>query len=198
MRRAAWLAAAALAAQTPAPSPDADKDLLVAMLSLRRVYVDKLTGGEDAARMRDLLISSLRNSRLFIITEDAERADAFLRGAAGDEAFTDTFQSAEGTTARGSLGVNSSEGASRTSRASRSGVYLSGAGGDNESFRSSERKHEAIAAVRLVSREGDVLWSTTQESLGAKFKSAAADVADKVAKQLALDIERARRFKPAQ
>jgi hypothetical protein len=36
-----------------------------------------------------------------------------------------------------------------------------------------------------------VVWSTTQESKGAKYKSAGADVADKIVKQLLRDIEKA-------
>ena len=69
--------------------------------------------------------------------------------------------------------------------------------GENESEKISERKHEAMAAVRLVDANGDVIWSTTQESLGAKFKGSSADVADKVVKQLLADIERARRVQPS-
>ena len=65
--------------------------------------------------------------------------------------------------------------------------------GQDESEKISERKHEAMAAVRLVDGNGDVIWSTTQESLGAKFKGASADVADKVVKQLLADIDKARR-----
>ena len=65
--------------------------------------------------------------------------------------------------------------------------------GLDESEKIVERKHEAMAAVRLVDADGDVIWSTTQESLGAKFKGASADVADKVVKQLLADIEKARR-----
>jgi hypothetical protein len=63
---------------------------------------------------------------------------------------------------------------------------------DGENVRIQERKHEASVSVRLVNREGDVIWSTTQESRGAKFKSAGADVADKVARRLAADVERVR------
>ena len=37
-----------------------------------------------------------------------------------------------------------------------------------------------MAAVRLVNKEGDVIWATTQESLGAKFRGASMDVADKI------------------
>jgi hypothetical protein len=65
--------------------------------------------------------------------------------------------------------------------------------GDHESRHTKERKHEAYATVRLCNRDGDVLWSTTQESLGGKFRGASADVAAKVAHQLTLDMDRARR-----
>src|SRR6202034_4727248 len=63
--------------------------------------------------------------------------------------------------------------------------------GENDSRRDEQRKHEAIATVRLVSKDGDVIWSATAESMGAKFLGASADVADKIAKRLATD------YKPA-
>jgi hypothetical protein len=66
--------------------------------------------------------------------------------------------------------------------------------GETESERSLERRHEAIAAVRLVNKEGDVIWSTTQESLGAKFRGASADVADKITAKLKEDFEKARKL----
>jgi hypothetical protein len=40
--------------------------------------------------------------------------------------------------------------------------------------------------------DGDVIWSTTQESQGAKFKSSSADVADKVVKQLLHELDKAK------
>jgi hypothetical protein len=67
--------------------------------------------------------------------------------------------------------------------------------GENESEHSTERRHEAIAAVRLVNKDGDVIWSTTQESLGAKFRGASADVADKITAKLKEDFEKARKLK---
>ena len=59
-----------------------------------------------------------------------------------------------------------------------------------------KRKHAAVAAVRIVNKEGDVLWSTTQESFGAKFRSASADIAGKITRQLRTDLDRARKFPP--
>jgi len=69
--------------------------------------------------------------------------------------------------------------------------------GETESTTIKERKHEAMATVRLVNKDGDVMWSTTQESNGAKFRGASADVADKITKQLTADLERLRRPKNA-
>ena len=71
------------------------------MLTLKRVYVDKLTGGETAAQMRDILISSLQESKLFIVTENQEKADAVIHaGAAEDLVFTETHSSSDGINAR--------------------------------------------------------------------------------------------------
>ena len=66
--------------------------------------------------------------------------------------------------------------------------------GDSESTHSAESKHGAVAAVRLVNKDGDVNWSTTQESLGGKLHSSSADVADKITKKLLEGYERARKL----
>jgi hypothetical protein len=158
------------------------------LLTLKRVYVDHLTGGETAAQMRDIIIGSLEQSKLFILTENQEKADAVLRGAAEDLVYTETHSSSDGVNAK--LNVGSSRGASGY-RADQSG----GLGfGENESDHSTQRRHEALATVRLTNKEGDVIWSTTQESLGAKYHGASADVADKIAAKLKDDFERAKKI----
>jgi hypothetical protein len=68
--------------------------------------------------------------------------------------------------------------------------------GDNDSTHISERRHEASAAVRLIDNNGDVIWATTQESRGGKFRGASADVADKITRQLVQDYERAKKGPP--
>ncbi len=163
------------------------------LLTVKRVFVDRLTGGDSAAQLRDLIIASLQNTKLFVITENQERADATIRGAAEDLVFTDTFNNSEGITAN--AGASLGSGGKSNSRSS--SRYLSTSVGDHESVDVRERKHEALATIRLVNKDGDVIWSTTQESLGGKFRGASADVADKVAKQLAADFERARKGLPA-
>jgi hypothetical protein len=57
-----------------------------------------------------------------------------------------------------------------------------------------ERRHEASAAVRLVNKDGDVIWSATEESTGGKFRGASAEVADKITGKLADDYSRARKM----
>jgi hypothetical protein len=46
-----------------------------------------------------------------------------------------------------------------------------------------------------VNHDGDVIWSTIQESQGAKFRSAAADVAERIGRQLAADFAKVREQK---
>jgi hypothetical protein len=151
------------------------------------VYVDRLTGGETAAQMRDLIIASLNGAKLYVLTENPERADAVLRGAAEDLIYTDQFQSSDSVDLRSGIGTGT-----RSTRTSAGARSLSVGVGDKESTDIHERKHEALATVRLVNKDGDVIWSTTQESNGAKFRGASADVADKITRQLTADFERVR------
>jgi hypothetical protein len=166
----------------------AQDDLSKQLLSIKRIYVDRLTGGETAAQMRDLIIASLHGAKRYVLTENQERADAVLRGAAEDLIYTDRFASSDSVDMRTGVGAGS-RASTRTSNNARS---LSIGVGDKESTDIHERKHEALATVRLVNKDGDVIWSTTQESDGAKFRGASADVADKIARQLTADVERVR------
>jgi hypothetical protein len=176
----------------------ADEDLLPQLLTVKRVYVDKLTGGETAAQMRDLIIASLQNSKLFILTENPERADAFVHGAAEDLIYTDDFESSDSVDIRSGSSSSSHEASYRTGPGSESpgnGQSRSNTlgAGEHESTNIKERKHEALATVRLVNKDGDVIWSTTQESNGAKFRGASADVADKITHQLATEYDKLRK-----
>jgi hypothetical protein len=158
------------------------------LAEIKRIYVEALTGDNSAEAIRQFLISSLQQSRLFVITDNPDRADVTMKGAANDSVFTDTFDSQESLNARSNSGTYSGR-AGGSVRAP--GGYGGLAVGQNESEHSRERKHEAYASVRLCNRDGDVLWATTQESRGAKFRGASADVADKVMRQLLIDFNKA-------
>lgn len=181
------LAVTAVAADRASSDPEMDDASLRQLVTVRRVYIDRLTGGETAAQMRDILMASLQGSGLFVLTENQDRADAVLRGAAEDLVFNEVHASSDGVNAHMNAGTGRASTRSSSS-------YAALAVGENESDRSSERRHEAIAAVRLVNKDGDVIWATTQESLGGKFHGASADVADKITSKLKEDWERARRL----
>jgi hypothetical protein len=159
------------------------------LLDIKRIYVAPLTGGKEAAALRDLIIAGLDSTKLFMLTENPDRADAVLKGAADDQTFTDSFDSGESVNARETLGKYASGSGSTRSGGGYGAVGMA----ENDVHHIKERKHEAYATVRLCNKDGDVLWSTTQESLGAKFRGSSADVAAKIAHQLTLDYDRARR-----
>ncbi len=175
-----WLAACALLQPPGEPA--------AGLRQIKRLYIDRFGGGESAAQLRDMVIAALSRAKLFVVTENPDKADAVLRGSAEDLVFTDVFQTSDGVTARTgvSLGRGSSAARNRESFGVQAGI------GDQESTRIQERKHEASAAVRIVNRDGDVIWSTTQESQGGKFRSASADVADKITRALQADWEKGR------
>jgi hypothetical protein len=163
---------------------------------VRRVYVEPLGGGRGSDQMRDMIIAALQRSGIFVITEDKDRADAILRGSSDDNVFNEEHDTSD------SIGMNASTGASSGSKNFSSSVSSSKSGGlgvnERESSHIRERRHEASASLRLVNVDGDVIWSSTQESGGAKFHGAMADVADKIVRQLEEDLRRAKAAKARQ
>src|SRR5689334_3649056 len=146
------LMAAAAGGQAPQAAPKTDaagveEETLQQLLTVRRVFVDRLTGGETAAQMRDMIVSSLQNAKLFVITENADRADAVLRGSAEDLVFTDEHSSSDSAHAdarfsRGDSTSYSGRTSGRDQNTRSGGIGI----GDSESSHSLERKHEAVAA----------------------------------------------------
>jgi hypothetical protein len=156
------------------------------LTEVKRIYIEALSGDASAQAIRQFLVASLQQLHLFWLTDNPDRADVVLRGAANDTEYTEQLDSQEGVAARANGG--DFVGRSGTSRGS--GGYGGLSIGENESVHIKSRKHEAYASVRLCNRDGDVLWATTQESHGAKFRGASADVAEKVVRQLQLDMNR--------
>jgi len=148
------------------------------LAAVRAIFVEDL-GGPDAGPIRDMIIGAIHRTGLFVVTENPDAAAATLRGSAEDLIYQDYQRYRNSMTARGAVGSSNRDGGESSSTRSSFGV------GDNEESSRRERKHEALAAVRLLLRDGTVVWSTTQESDGAKFRGAAADVAARVADELA-------------
>jgi hypothetical protein len=163
----------------------------VILAKIRRIYVDQLGGGEGSDQMRDMLIAAMQNSGLFVITENPDRADATLRGSSQLKIFDEEHNTSDSIGLHTSAGSGSSAAASLgTSTSVRHN--LSAGVTQSESSHIRENRQEVAASVRLVDSEGDVIWSTTQESTGAKFRGALADTADKVARRLADETRKAR------
>ena len=188
MNKKKWLCLGGLTCALLGAQEPPHTALVNSLPEVRRVYVAELIGSE-ASSLRELIIANLNSTRLFVLTDNEERADAVLKGAADDHVFTESVDIQEGLSLRQSGGKYGTGG----STLGRAGGYAGLSLGDSQSHHSKDRKHEAYAAVRLCNRNGDVLWSTTQESLGAKFRGASADVANKIARQITLDFEKARR-----
>jgi hypothetical protein len=172
----------ALCVEPVTPPPD--------LSTVKRVFVDQLGGGRTSDQMRDMIIAALQNSKLFVITENQDRADAILRGSSDDKIYTEEHNTSD------SIGLRANSGSGSSSRNYVNGTSSNQTDGvgitDSETSHSKERRHETSASIRLVNADGDVLWSTTQESSGGKFRGAMADVADKITRQLAADTRKAR------
>lgn len=157
------------ASTTPPSTQAAGQRVPVADLAgVRRIYVDSF--GEDAKskEMQSMIVSALVSSKRFIVTENREHADAILKGVATEKTSQELHATKESTIAAS---------AARGAAISDSSV-------------STETIDQARVAVRLVNADGDVIWTTTQESKGAKYKGASADAADLCVKQLLRDVAR--------
>lgn len=174
------------------PAPDVEAELTAKLLAARRIYVDSFGDGEIEKALQSMLIDSLRSGKRFIVTENKDKADLILRGAALEKTTQEAHSLESSTSVGGAAGAShSSVNSSRGSvSGSGSGGFVAHSLGIDDSQSSVETVNDARIAVRLVSADGDVVWSTTQESKGAKYKGATADVADKVVKQLLRDIDR--------
>jgi len=176
--------------QSPAQSsaPSADAELAGKVLKVRRIYVESFGDDKNSQILQAMAINSLAASKRFIITENKEKADAVLKGTAIEKTSQEVHAIGESTAVAGAAGAVS--GSANRSSASISGASVAHAAGIEDSQLTTETIDRAAVAVRLIAADGDLIWATTQESKGAKFKGASADVADKVVKQLLHDIER--------
>jgi len=183
--------------QAPKPSspnptkdvPDLRSELAAKLCAVKRIYVESFGDDEISKTLQAMVINALDETKRFVVTENKDRADAILKGHSLEKTSQEVHATGEGTQVAAAAGGHSVQ--VSPSGGSAHGGFAGRALGIEDSKLSTETINDARLAVRLVSQDGDVIWSTTQESTGAKFKGASADVADKVAKQLLRDIEKA-------
>jgi hypothetical protein len=164
----------------------------IGLLRVKRIYVD--TFGDDiiSKELQSMIVSSLTASKRFKVTENREKADAILKGVALERTSQEVHAYGEATSVGSAGGGGHSEisGSGGSISGSSSGGFIARHMGTSDSSLNTETVNEARIAVRLVDPDGDVIWTSTQESKGAKYKGASADVADKCVKQLMRDIEK--------
>src|SRR5207245_2747720 len=119
------------------------------------------------------------------------------KGSSQLKIFAEEHSTSDSIGVHASEGTGSSSGASYATRTSTRQNVSAGLT-QSESSRIQEHRQEVAASVRLVDSSGDVIWSTTQESAGAKFRGALADAADKVARQLTEETKKARALAASQ
>jgi curli biogenesis system outer membrane secretion channel CsgG len=162
----------------------------VQLRGVKRIFVDSF--GEDpiSKEVQSMIVTALVNTKRFTVTEDRRRADATLKGVGLEKTSQEVHAYGEGTAVGSAAGSHqgSVSGGSGGFSGSSSGGFVSRSLGINDSSLNTETINNARIAVRLINSDGDVIWTTTQESKGAKYKSATADVADMCAKQLLRDV----------
>lgn len=164
-----------------------DGEMASKLLSIKRIYVEEFGDDKEAKILQSMVINALTQTKRFIVTENKGKADATLKGTALEKRSQELHSTASGTSVSSILGGFSAD--RRTAGGAIGGVGM----GTGDASTSTETIDHAALSVRLVSADGDTIWSTTQESKGAKYKGAGADVADKIVKQLLQDLERAQK-----
>jgi curli biogenesis system outer membrane secretion channel CsgG len=179
------------------PRPSIEAESAAKLQQVRRIYVDSFGDTTEAKQLQAMVINALTESKKFIITEREYMADAVLRGT-GLEKTSQELHAIGESTAVGAAAAGHSGSISGSVVNGNGSISGSGAGAAiarsmaaEDSQATTETVNDARVAVRLVSPDGDVIWATTKESKGAKYKGASADVAAQVVKQLLWDLEKA-------
>ena len=182
---------------TPA-KPDADTDTSE-LLKVKRIFVDSFGDDLISKEMQSMIVSSLVETKRFKVTENRDKADAVLKGVALEKTAQELHAYGESTAVGGASGGSHGEisgsvvNGNGTISGSSSGGFIARHMGTSDSSVNTETIDNARVAIRLVNRDGDVIWTSTQESKGAKYKGASADVAEKCVKQLLHDVEKLER-----
>jgi curli biogenesis system outer membrane secretion channel CsgG len=181
--------AASQAVQKETSNTDADP---AALLKVKRIYVDSFGDDIISKELQSMIVSSLVATKRFKVTENREKADAILKGVALEKTSQELHAYGEGTSVGAASGGTHSEisGSGGTVSGSSGGGFIAKHMGISDSSVHTETINEARVAVRLVNPDGDVIWTSTQESKGAKYKGSSADVADRCVKQLLRDVEK--------
>ena len=175
----------ASAQQTPAPQPGAEPVVSPRLSQIKRVCVQNFGSDLLGQQVQEIVIAKLFESKQFSLTEDCSRADYVLKGSVTERTSQLSRSESEG------FGVATGASASSRSGSTGSSSSVSGSGSAHESLSSSETKTEAVVTLRIVDREGEIIWATIQESPSGKSKGAVTLAAEQAVRKLLRDKERA-------
>ncbi len=190
-------ASPAVVAPVTVPAASADSGELV---KVNRIYVESLGDDPLSKQMQTIIMSALLETKRFKVTENRDRADAILKGMVVEKTSQELHAFSESTAVGGAKGGSHGEvsGSVINGNGSISGSSSGGFSASHAAISDSSVNTETISrarlALRLVNADGDVIWSTTQESNGGKYKGAASDAADMCIRQLIRDIDRSERI----
>jgi hypothetical protein len=188
----ALLAAPCAGAQAQAPAKAAQETETspnARLAGVKRVCVQPLGDDAISIQVREMVIAKLFESRRFSLTENCDKADFVLKGTVTERSDRAFRSETESIGARTSVSGSESE----RSGAARTGTSASASAGldSRETLTSSEAKQQAAVTLRLVDKDGEILWAFSSESTGGKTKGAIGDAADRAVARLLRDIQRA-------
>jgi hypothetical protein len=193
------LAVSIHAQDAKAPAKSEGPEVNPRLADVKRVCVQGFGGDALGYQAQETLIAKLFEAKKFSITENCEKADFVLKGSVVERA--ETLQRSEsegigfGQGASGSSSSSSSIGGARSSSSTSGSARISA--NTHEALSSSETKQSAALTLRIVDRDGEVIWATSQETGEGKAKSAVGLAAEMAVRRLLRDIERAAKPKPA-
>jgi len=152
-----------------------------ALAHVKRIYVGDFGKGPEAKQAHAMLIADLVRDGRFIVTMDRDRADATITGTAVEKTSHEVHAMGEATS------VGSAAGAADVGGGSGSAAIVARHLGAGDSSVDTETDEHAAVSISLVAKNGDVLWSDTEESAGGKYEGATASAVDACAKKLLME-----------
>jgi len=175
--------------QNPLPQPEPEPQVPPRLAQIKRVCVQNFGADVLGQQAQEIIIAKLFESKKFSLTEDCDRADFIMKGSVAERTSLLSRSESEG------FGFATSGSASQSSRSggtgSSSSVSGASSGSAHESLSSSEAKTEAVVTLRIVDKDGEIIWATIQESPTGKSKGAITLAAEQVVRRLLRDKERA-------
>lgn len=143
-------------------APPAESAASPRLLQVKRLCVQNF--GDDAlgVQVREIVIAKLYETTRFALTENCRSSEFLLKGSVVEKGEFSQRGEQEGAT---------------------------GIGG--ERLYSTDQKKQATVTLRLVDKDGEILWAASLESTGGKTKGAIGDAAERAVRKFLRDLERA-------